>query len=150
MADKPIEATVETVASQEAWTGRDGPMVAYEVLFAGDGRTWKINLPSGEEGPASGTVLRGWKNPDKGTFGIAKDRPSQSRSTTQTGSTNGRRDDATGQSIERQVAAKAAAEMAVSAGGDAPTLIANFEAYFDIVAAKIAGQPIVKTDAETS
>lgn len=49
------------------------------------------------------------------------------------------RDDVTGKSIERQTAAKAAAEMAAAAGGDAPTMVANFEAMFDTVIAKIHG-----------
>lgn len=54
---------------------------------------------------------------------------------------SGGRDDATGQSIERQVAAKCAAEMAAAAGGDAPTMVANFEAVFDIVIGKIQAAP---------
>jgi hypothetical protein len=144
----PEEVTVEQVVKRETWTGNDDtPMLTYELLFVGDGRTYKWVKPASEDpGFQAGQTVKGWRNPD-GKFGVATGKPSTGRSTSQAGSTNGRRDDPTGVSIERQVAAKAAAEMAVAAGGDAPTLIANFEAYFDIVATKIAGTPLVKTDA---
>jgi hypothetical protein len=75
MANAPIEATVENVLGSEAWTGNDGPMVTDEVLFSGDGRTWKIHRPAADPAPAPGATLRGWKNDGKGTFGVAKDRP---------------------------------------------------------------------------
>lgn len=144
----PEEVTVEQVVTRDEWMGNDDtPMLTYELLFAGDGRTYKWVKPATEDpGFEAGQTVKGWRNPD-GKFGVATGKPSQSRSTSQTGSSsNGRRVDETGVSIERQVAAKAAAEMAVAAGGDAPTLIANFEAYFDIVAGKIAGVPLVKAD----
>lgn len=58
------------------------------------------------------------------------------------------RDDATGQSIERQVAAKVAGEMV--AGMPLPEtgaigVVANFEGFFDAVIAKIQGAPPQQT-----
>ena len=56
-----------------------------------------------------------------------------------------RSDDKRGESIERQVAAKVAGEMAVTTpdpgGVGAVLVISNFEAYFDAVLAKIKGGP---------
>lgn len=77
MANAPEEVTVEQVVSTDEWTSRDGDqMETVELLFEGDGRTWKAHRPkTGTTAPAVGDVLRGWKNDGKGTFGIAKDRP---------------------------------------------------------------------------
>jgi hypothetical protein len=56
------------------------------------------------------------------------------------GRQSGGRDDATGQSIERQTAAKAAAEMvATQPASSAVVMLANFEAAFDVVLGKIQG-----------
>jgi hypothetical protein len=140
VANAPIEATVENVLGSEAWTGNDGPMVTDEVLFSGDGRTWKIHRPAADPAPAPGATLRGWKNDGKGTFGVAKDRPQNGAGGRRPPVPDqGQRDDATGQSIERQTAAKCAAEMAAATGGNGPTVLANFEEFFDAAHAKITG-----------
>jgi hypothetical protein len=148
VANAPIEATVENVLGSEAWTGNDGPMVTDEVLFSGDGRTWKIHRPAADPAPAPGATLRGWKNDGKGTFGVAKDRPQNGaggRRPPVPG--QGQRDDATGQSIERQTAAKCAAEMAAAIGGTGPTVLANFEEFFKSAHGLIRGEA---ADAETA
>jgi hypothetical protein len=58
------------------------------------------------------------------------------------GARSGGRDDATGQSIERQTAAKVAGELAASVRTPDPMLMqANFEGFFDAVLSKIQGGP---------
>lgn len=147
MADRPIEVTVENVAGADQWTSRDNePMTTYEVLFAGEGRTWKVHLPTAEEGPASGAVLRGWKNADKGTFGIAKDRPQNGAGRGSRSASAGGRDVKTEESIQRQTAAKVAGEMAAAVGGNGPVVLSNFEEFFKVVHGLIAGDA-VKADA---
>ncbi len=56
--------------------------------------------------------------------------------------------DERGESIERQVAAKVAGEMAIGTSDPAKGpvfVVSNFEAYFDAVLAKIKGQPAQQT-----
>jgi hypothetical protein len=142
VANAPEEYKVEQTLGSENWTSRDNElMVTTEVLFEGDGRTWKVHRPSADQlAIAPGDVLRGWKNSDKGSFGIAKDRPQNGAGGRRPPVPDqGQRDDATGQSIERQTAAKCAAEMAAATGGNGPTVLANFEEFFDAAHAKITG-----------
>lgn len=142
MANAPVETTIEQVVKVEPWTGTDGPMATYEVLFADHGgRTWKVHMPADASPLTDGLPVRGWFNEDKGTFGIAKDRPQNgSQRASSTTTSTGRRDDATGQSIERQTAAKCAAEMAAAVGGLGPVVLANFEELFEAAHRKITGQ----------
>lgn len=149
----PVEVTIEKVLSEpgDPWGGGDGKskMRTYdEVLFADDQQTRKVYVPEGIE-LADGVSVKGWFNSQKGTWTIADPNPpqngSQSRSTTSTGSAS--RDDATGKSIERQVAAYAAAYMASAVGGNGPVVAANFEEFFDLIHAKIVGTPVLKPDA---
>lgn len=140
----PEEVTVEQVVKRETWTGNDQtPMLTYELLFSGDGRTYKWVKPEVEDpGFEAGQQVKGWRNPD-GKFGVATGRPPASRSTSQTGSNNGRRDDATGESIERQVAGKVTAEMFSGRFPDLgpEELAISFQMMFKAVHASIAGQP---------
>jgi hypothetical protein len=139
----PSELTVQQVVKTDTWTGNDGTAMATdEVVFLElEGRTYKLHRPASDPAPQQGEKERGWTNPD-GKFNRARQRQGTNSSSTSTADRrNSGRDDATGRSIERQVAAYAASYMACAAGGPAPTMVANFEAMFDVVHARIVGKP---------
>lgn len=141
----PTDATVQQIlkGAGDPWRGQKGDMrqTYEEVLFEGDGRTRKVFAPADFQLPVGG-VVKGWFNDEKSSFTVAAD---QSENPAQSGtqaSLNGGRDDATGRSIERQVAAYAAAYMASALGGGetgGPVVLANFEQFFDTVIGKIQG-----------
>lgn len=141
----PSELTVQQVVKTDTWTGNDGGERATdEIVFAGlEGRTYKLHRAVSDPAPVEGQVERGWTNPD-GKFNRARPRQGTNSSSTSTADTSrsSGRDDATGRSIERQVAAKVTGDMVAAAGGTAPTMAANFEAIFDVVHAKIVGEPV--------
>jgi hypothetical protein len=137
---RPEEYTVKTVIGREEWSGNKGPMVTYELLLEEDSQVRKGHVQADQDPKIeAGQKVEGWLN-DGGKFGFATGKPSGGSATT---SSNGR-SDATGQSIERQTAAKAAAELAASippGPTGAPAVLANFEALFDSVLGKIQGAP---------
>jgi hypothetical protein len=72
---RPEELTVEQVVGREEWSGKNGQMVTYEMLFEGEGRTYKGHVPADQDpSPAPGGKVKGWKN-DGGKFGFATDKP---------------------------------------------------------------------------
>jgi hypothetical protein len=140
MGEAPQEYTVEMYAKGDPWKDKPEKRTD-EVMLAGVGQTLKVYRDTGDPSPDPGSVLKGWVNSDKGTFGIAKDRPQNGSQSRTGGSYGGRRDDATNESIQRQTAAKCAAEMAAAVGGTGPTVLANFEEFFSVASKLIAGQP---------
>lgn len=138
----PTEMTVEKVLSQpgDPW-GDDGAKQTYdEVLFSGDSRTLKVYVPTGTE-LKDGETIKGWRNDAKGSVTMASDNAPQNGGGRRSGATtSGSRDDATGRSIERQVAAKVAGELAAAVGGDGPVVLANFEEFFSAAHKAILGE----------
>jgi hypothetical protein len=79
----PQEFTVErawksgTDEKPADWTNNEGgQMTTWEIIFQGDQTVWKAyqNHTKGHPAPVDGAKLSGWKNSDKGTFGIAAPR----------------------------------------------------------------------------
>lgn len=120
MGEAPREYTVQAVVEGN------------KVTFQGETQVFDVLPQKGGQLPAlaAGQQLRGWLNPNgtKGPFfRIAEDRPMESRNGS---APSGRRDDATGRSIERQVALKCAAEF-YAGKTDTPvaTIVATAEAF---------------------
>ena len=133
---------VEQVVSRNEWQGTDSRMVTYG--FVSGGQTWKGHTELGNDPRLTdGGTVEGWKN-DDGKFGFSK--PLRGSSAPSTASQNGTgtgRDDEVGRSIERQTAAKCAAEMAAATPpGEigAAAMAANFAGFFDEVLLKIQGE----------
>jgi hypothetical protein len=153
VANAPADVKVEKVLSQpsDPWGGGDGKgrrQTYDEVLFAGDSVTRKAYVPEGLA-LVDGETVKGWFNNEKGTWTIADPNPPQRAAQNGSGQVqmNAGRDDATGQSIERQTAAKCAAEMAAAIGGQGPIVLANFEEFFKSAHGLIRGET---ADAETA
>jgi len=147
MPNPPTEVTVEKVLSQpgDPWGGNDGKSCKRtydEVLFQGDGQTRKAYVDE-DVTLEDGATVKGWFNGQKGTWSIVGDGPPQNsggRGSAPSQQSFVGRDDATGQSIERQVAAKCAAEMVASMGEKDPVKVdAAFDGFFDTIIAKIQG-----------
>lgn len=151
---RPEQLVVEKVHSRDEWVGNDdNNMTTYELTFQGENRTWRAHRKL-EDDPKyePGLVVKGWKNWEKGTFGFAEkvgfsgngDR-AQSQPESQDVSRGSSQQqfqtsDPTRESIERQTAAKAAAEMAAALGSvdkNAETMATNFEEFFKRVYGKI-------------
>lgn len=73
MGQAPQEFTVAGISgvSEEPW-GDNNDMLTTEVMFAGDERVWKIHHNvAWPVAISQGSVLEGWKNFDKSTFGLS-------------------------------------------------------------------------------
>lgn len=151
---RPEQVVVEKVHSRDEWVGNDNNnMTTYELTFQGEGRTWRAHRKL-EDDPKyePGLVVKGWKNWEKGTFGFAEkvgfsgngdqaqpQSQGESQGQPQSGSQQQfQTSDPTRESIERQTAAKAAAEMAASLDStNAEVVATNFDEFFQRVYAKI-------------
>lgn len=83
MADRPQEYTIAQVLVPEKgnfWQGSDGPMRTDVLIFEGEQRSWKCHQAVDDltVSFAQGQVVKGWQKPEKGSFGVAKDKPRNS------------------------------------------------------------------------
>jgi hypothetical protein len=120
-------------------------MRGQEVLLEGDQRTWKYYKPVDQAVDlVAGLELEVWKNPETGKISVAGPRKSQAESQPQSQAGSQQQsliqDDAVGRSIERQVAAKCAAELMVSAGYTRDTFAQDYRFYVDAIADAIKGE----------
>jgi hypothetical protein len=138
MASNPIEATIEQVLEGKPSTWKDN-VIYEEVLIQGEGTPRPFWTKDGTPAPEPGPVKGWWNQTQKGTRYFKRaDGPG---SGAQQQSFNGAgRDDATGKSIERQVAAKCARDIIIAMGVDRTTFAADFRFLTDAVADAIRGE----------
>jgi hypothetical protein len=145
--------TVTKAQQTRTYQGKYGEMVVWQVRLADATTTntdgvFELHKKPGNE-PKPGDSLEVERS-QEGEFDgspfvrlfLAKPPQSGGGQSYGGGARSGGRDDATGQSIERQTAAKVAGEMAAAAGPGSvgmPQVLLNFEQAFDMALGKIQG-----------